>query len=564
MKEQKLALIGFMILLAISLLQCKSKPTEENELQKQLDDYFKQEVLSNSEDTECPGLSIIITEKDSIIYIGNFGLSNLENKTKITENTVFDIASTSKQFTGMAIAILEDQGKINVSYKIVKYLPDLPECMHEITIYQLVHHTSGIRDWPALFGLQGWQAEDQLSIDDIYELLKKQKSLNFNPGTGFLYSNSNYNLLIKIIEEATNIPFQVWVSENIFSPLDMNNTFYVAKDNKTNSSVACSYLHNGQNYLPFSNQLYAPGSSSLKSTTKDISKWLINFYNFNLGDKSILERTTQKGKLSNGDEINYGYGLNITKVKNMNVYAHDGAWGGYRTITAFFPEQQVGVVILSNNGTLNPQELINDIVDIIFKLEKEKETKASDTEEVEINNEFFALCAGKYEQVDDKGCYLTFFKEGNEYFVNIYDNDYKLYAKSDSVFYVKEAEAEFVFHLEDGKVNSHTLNQNGNSYLAIKELEEKNECKINFNHLTGSYYSSELDVEYEIIYEDKNLKIRTDVFPMEISLEYYKGMSFSCSTGLIQSISFIENNGIINSLSISNPRAKNILFQKIN
>jgi len=72
MKEQKLALIGFMILLAISLLQCKSKPTEENELQKQLDDYFKQEVLSNSEDTECPGLSIIITEKDSIIYIGNF------------------------------------------------------------------------------------------------------------------------------------------------------------------------------------------------------------------------------------------------------------------------------------------------------------------------------------------------------------------------------------------------------------------------------------------------------------------------------------------------------------
>ena len=148
------------------------------ELKPQLDAYFEQQEGTLSEGDK-PGYSMIITKKDSIIYKRNFGLADLDKKTPITETTIFDIASASKQFTGMAIALLEEQGKININDKIIKYLPDLSEAMSDITVNQLVHHTSGIRDWPTLFALKGWQPEEPLTLNDIYEILKKQEIFKF-------------------------------------------------------------------------------------------------------------------------------------------------------------------------------------------------------------------------------------------------------------------------------------------------------------------------------------------------------------------------------------------------
>ena len=184
--------------------------------------------------------------------------------------------------------------------------------------------------------------------------------------------------------------------------------------------------------------------------------------------------------------------------------------------------------------------------------------------EQKINDEFFSLCAGKYQQVDDKNCYLIFFKEGDEYFLNMYNNNYKLYAKSDSVYFVKEAKAEFVFHLRNGKVNSHTLEQNGNSYVALRVEEDKKEVNINYDKLTGAFYSSELDVNYEVRFENEKLKIHCTVFTEDIILEHSKDLTFKSNSGLIQSISFLEKYGEITSLEINNPRAKNLIFEKRN
>ena len=184
--------------------------------------------------------------------------------------------------------------------------------------------------------------------------------------------------------------------------------------------------------------------------------------------------------------------------------------------------------------------------------------------EQEINDEFFALSAGKYQQVDDKDCYLTFFKEGDEYFLNMYNNNYKLYAKSDSVYFVKEAKVEFVFHLRNGKVNSHTLEQNGNSYLALRVEEDEKEENINYDNLIGDFYSRELDVYYEIKYKNEQLIIHSTVFPEDIILEHSEDLIFKSNSGLIQSISFLEEHGAITSLVINNPRAKNIIFEKRN
>jgi len=551
--------LGLMII--ISLVQCKT--VQIIEMKPQLDAYFKQQEGTLGEGDK-PGYSIIITKKDSVIYKRNFGSADLDKKTPITETTIFDIASASKQFTGMAIAILEEQGKININDKINKYLPDLSEAMSDITVYQLVHHTSGIRDWPTLFALKGWQPEKPLSLDDISDILKKQKSLNFKPGTEFSYSNSNYNLLAKIVEAVKDTSFESWVQDYIFVPLAMENTNFVNNSNLEENIVANSYYFDGNKYIPFANNLNAYGSSSIMSSTADMLKWLTNFKSKILGGNVAFNKITQKGNLNNSKTIDYGYGLYITEIKGKKAYYHDGAWGGYRSGTVIFPEESVNVVFLCNNGTLNPQKIVNDIAEILFGDKTETKTKESVSTEQEINDEFFNLCAGKYQQVDDKNCFLTFFKEGDEYFLNMYNKNYKLYAKSDSVYFVKEAKAEFVFHLRNGKVNSHVLEQKGNSYLALRVEEDKKEVNINYDNFTGTFYSSELDINYEIRYEKEQLIIYSTAFPDDIILEHLEDLTFKSNSGLIQSISFLEENGAIISMVINNPRAKNMIFEKRN
>ncbi len=548
----KLGLVILGLVIIASLTRCKV--AQEKVLTPLLDSYFELQEhnlsgISNEKEignergigneSDMPGFSVIITKKDSVIFTRNYGFADSENgKSPITETTIFDIASVSKQFTGMAIALLEEKGLIDLNEKITKYLPDLPEVMSDITLYQLVHHTSGIRDWPALFAMKGWQPEGTITLDDIYETLKKQEHLNFAPGTGFLYSNSNYNLLAKIVETVTDTSFESWTLDNLLAPLGMDNTCYMDSNNG----------------------LYAPGSSSLTSSTADMSKWLINFYSKMTGGEGVYNRMTQNGSLNDGKPIDYGYGLSLEEMNNRKAWYHDGAWGNYRSATVFFPEENVGVVILSNNGSLTPQKIMNDIAYILFG--DDNKTKVSEAREQEINDEFFALCAGKYQQVDDKDCYLTFFKKGDEYFLNMYDKNYKLYAKSDSVYFVKEAEAEFVFHLRDGEVNSHSLEVNGKSYLALRVGEEKKEANINYINLTGIFYSSELDVSYEIRYENNKLFIHSPVSAGDIILEHSEDLTFKTNSGLIQSVSFQEENGATISLIINTPRARNIIFKK--
>jgi len=564
MKKKHFGTLILALIVITSLIQCKT--TQEKELKPQLDAYFEQQINNQPgalNENNNPGLSVIITKKDSILYLGNFGSANLYNTSPITENTIFDIASVSKQFTGMAIALLEEKGEIDMDDKISKYLPDLSDALGDITIYQLVHHTSGIRDWPTLFALKGWQPDEALSLDGIYEILKKQEGLNFTPGTEFLYSNSNYNLLAKLVEAVTDTTFNSWMHDYIFVPLGMENTYYLEDNNSKEEAIATSYVYYGNNYLPFSNNLNAPGSSSLRSSTLDISKWLTNFHSKILGGNSAFNKITHTGSLNSSKKIDYGYGLTITEIKNMKAYGHDGAWGGYRSGTVYFPEESISIVILSNNGKLQPQKMINDIVDILFNQEEEKESNDSELIEKEVNDEFFTLCAGKYEQVDDKGCYLTFFKEGEEYFLNVYGKNYELYAKSDSVFFTKEANAELVFHLKNGKVNSHTLKQNGKNYLALKVKENKSEININYNRLNGDYYSKELDVKYGVRYENDELKIQSAIFSKDVILEHSEGMTFISNSALIQSISFLEKDGAIISLIINNQRVQNLLFEKL-
>jgi CubicO group peptidase (beta-lactamase class C family) len=554
--------------LIIILLIFSIKPflyAQDNELKIPIDSYFKKYVSSQDRETNTPCVSIVITKQDGVLFMGNYGAANLDNRTSVTDKTIFDLASVSKQFTGMAISLLEQEGKISRNDKIIKYIPELPQIMNDITIDQLLHHTSGIRDWPVLFGLKGRQMDEQITMEQIFDLLKKQEGLNFSPGSSYLYSNSNYNLLVKIIEAVTDTTINCWMHANIFNPIGMNNTFYIEDINETIKNEAKSYAYSNQSYLQINNNLNAPGSSSLRSNMADMSKWIINFYTKRIGGDNVFDRMTQKGKLIDNKTIDYGYGLYISEINNKKVYAHDGGWAGFRTGTVYFPETGIGMVVLSNDASFLPMKAIKDIAEIIFQKSEKNETnsKSEINEDVKISDAFFSLCEGKYEQIEDKGTFLTFFKENEEYFLNFNDKKiFKLYAKSDSVLYVKEVDAEFIFHLENGKVNSHSLHQNGRYHKALKVITEQKVKEIDYKKLIGYYYSNELDVRYEVMYENNKLLIQIADMSLRIILEHNRNLTFSGNTGLIQSITFIEEENKTKGFVINNSRVKALLFKK--
>jgi len=196
--KQQIALCFLVFILAFAP-SCSF--SQEKVSEKQIDELFE---AWDSQKT--PGMGIGIVSQGELIFKKGYGMANLEHDIPISPTSVFDIASVSKQFTGLAIGMLIERGELSEEEDIHKYLPDFPDYGHTITVGNLLHHTSGIRDWPTLMLAAGYQFDDVLSFDHLISMIYRQKELNFIPGDEEVYSNSNYNLLVQILEVVTGRP----------------------------------------------------------------------------------------------------------------------------------------------------------------------------------------------------------------------------------------------------------------------------------------------------------------------------------------------------------------------
>src|SRR5258705_7505281 len=184
------------------------------------------EVFADLTKLGSPGCALAAARDGKIIYEKGYGLANIEEGVSITPQTVFDIGSTSKQFTAASILLLEKQGKLSVQDDIRKYLPEIPDYGHKITILNLLNHTSGLRDYLGLFELAGVNIDSVTTDQDALAILARQKRLNFEPGSNWLYSNSGFFLLSVIVKRASGKTLREFAAENIFEPLQMKQTIF--------------------------------------------------------------------------------------------------------------------------------------------------------------------------------------------------------------------------------------------------------------------------------------------------------------------------------------------------
>jgi CubicO group peptidase (beta-lactamase class C family) len=296
-----------------------------------------------------PGLALAVVRDGKVVLRRGYGLANLEHRIPVTTATVFDTASLAKQFTGAAIAILVEEGKVKLEDDVRTYIPELAEFGEPITIEHLLRHTSGIRDWVGTLSVAGWRPDDAIVQRQILAMAYSQRALNFTPGTQELYSNTGYNLLAEIVQRVTGQPLAAFLAERIFKPLGMVRTHVRTDYTQVIPNRAFGYARAADGiYRHIPNNLAAPGSSSLFSTADDLALWLIDFQKATAVGRGPLTRMRRPGALKDGTPVRSGFGITASTYKGLPFFSSFGRWASFHAFDAYFPEQNFGVVVLAN------------------------------------------------------------------------------------------------------------------------------------------------------------------------------------------------------------------------
>jgi CubicO group peptidase (beta-lactamase class C family) len=350
------------------------------------------EVFSDLTKAGSPGCALGVYRDGKIVYANGYGLANLEENVPITPQSVFDIGSTSKQFTAASILLLEKQGKLSINDDIRKYIPELPDYGQKITILHLLNHTSGLRDYLTLMELAGINIDSVTTDEDALKMIVRQKALNFAPGSDWLYSNTGFFLLSVIVKRMSGKSLREFAAENIFTPLEMTHTQY--RDDHTwliaNRAMAYDAKEKGGGYSLDVSYFEQTGDGAVHTSVEDLLKWDENFYSGQIGGKDFLSEIQEQGKLNSGKVLEYAKGLFISDYRGLHTVSHGGSWGGYRAELLRFPEQHFSVACLCNLGSASPSNRAHRVADIYLaslmkpREEKKKESKDDQRQKAEI------------------------------------------------------------------------------------------------------------------------------------------------------------------------------------
>ena len=314
---------------------------------------------------DSPGCAVSVIADGDLVYKRGYGMADLDSKAPLTSSSVFDVCSIGKQFTAACIALLIQRGDLSLDDDIRAYLPEVPRYDSPITIRHLVHHTSGLRDYIDLARLAGNDFKTYFGQKDALEIIASQPALNFSPGAEHLYCNSGYVLLAGVVERVTGGPFSKFAKEQVFDPLGMRNTrYYDGTASQAKGRVSGYQAGDSGRFARDTTTFFTVGDGGLLTTVEDLYVWDRGFHEKLLWDEATTRLMLTSGKLNNGEDTNYGFGLVLGEYKGLRTVHHAGEWVGYQTDMVRFPDQRFTAICLSNLGSFRPTRLTRRIADI--------------------------------------------------------------------------------------------------------------------------------------------------------------------------------------------------------
>ncbi len=539
--------VGLPIFLLVATLTCRADTPAK------VDKLFAQWTRADS-----PGAAVVIVKDGAIVYQHGYGCADLEHHVPNTPQTLFDIASLSKQFTGLSVAMLVHQGRLSLDDDIHKYLPDLPDFGKPITINNLVRHTSGLRDWPETLMLSEWYGP--ITLDVILEMVRRQRELDFAPGDEEQYSNTGYNLLAAAIARITGQSFRSWTEKTIFQPLGMTNSMVCDDPAEVINNCANSYAPAGDGkFQRVVSQLSAEGSSSIFMSAEDMGKWLLNFESGRVGGKDVIQAMQQPGKLNNGTRVDYGFGLGLGVYHRIPRITHGGSWAGYRSFMMWMPEKRFAIAILANTSDMDTYDVAMNItslyLDIPAPAKSKSDVRPSAAFKPDPSN--WNAILGTYRLAP--GQLVTITREGDQLLTQAtHEEKLKVTQVSETNFWVETNGPALTFVRDDAgavkKLSYHGINA---EKLTVPELTPSQLAAY-----TGDYWSEELGVVAHLEVHDGRLARRSRFGTWIILLPTGTDV-FDSDAGEF-SVRFTRNaaSEVIES-SVSGNRVRNIRYRRI-
>ena len=383
MKQHQKKSIPTLILILITSITVQA---ETSDLSKKIDSLF-------GDRSEKPGCAVGVIENGEYIHSEGYGLANLEHEIPIGKDTIFRIGSVSKQFTTMAIAILEEKGQLSFDDEMKTHIPGLIDYGEEVTINHMIHHFSGLgdyeyMDYPGRFkNAVGeefrWGNEDYLTNDEFHDLIKTLPLIR-KPEKKFHYSNTGYVLLALVAENASGMSLRKLAEKEIFNPLGMNNSFFNDDVNLPFKNRADAYtpIKEGSNEYKINvTNLSWIGDGGVYTSLNDFIKWDQNFYENKLGNgnESLIQtmemtfeetkaiKRNQKMDKERENENTYAFAQNLAYYNGYKRWSHSGSWVGWLAHYARFPELRFSTVVFCNTNEIDATIIADDVVDIYFK-----------------------------------------------------------------------------------------------------------------------------------------------------------------------------------------------------
>lgn len=325
------------------------------------------DIVSRWDRGDSPGVALGVVRGGELVLQRYAGMANLELGVPLGPASLFDIASTSKQFTAAMILLLADQGLVGLDDPVQAYVPELPEYDEPITVRHLVHHTSGIRDYIAVRMIAGFDDRDYFDMQDVIDHVAAQRGLNFPPGTKHMYSNSGYVLMAVVVQRVTGMSFQAACRQRLFSPLGMESSAFREDSSLVHPGMVQMYHLDEKDVLrKVTVNDDVVGDGALQTTLPDLARWAANYSRGTVGGPDFLARMSASGTPED-DETRYGFGLMCGEYRGVRTVHHGGNLQGFNGQFLCVPEHDLAVICLANHGGIDSSAIVNRVVDVYLE-----------------------------------------------------------------------------------------------------------------------------------------------------------------------------------------------------
>lgn len=460
------------------------------------------QIFAAFDKPDSPGCTVGVIRDGNFIYRKGYGMGSLELGVPLSSQSVFYLASVSKQFTAASVVLAAEQGFLLLDDDVRKYVPELPDYGHVISLRQMLHHTSGLRDFETLMFLSGREISDLHSRGEMLDLITRQKGLNNIPGEEWIYSNTNYFLLGEVVKRTTKKSLAEFAAENIFRPLGMAHTRFYDDHTLVMPGRVAAYDPGGDGkfLVDWSTNFDTVGPGGLMSSVDDMLLWDRSFYENKLGKGTLLKEMQTRGVLNNGNQTDYGLGLELSAYRGLPTVGHDGALFGYRTGILRFPDQRFTILCLCNLSSADPSTLMRKVADVYLEKSLQAEPGAVESPSAQSYPDPSRF-AGKYLDPNKHFVYSFTVAEGN-----LMAWGGKLRRLGPNQF--KDLGTGTITFESTGGGMKATLVTDGGIFFAGNRVEAPHLNQTDLAAYAGRYRSTELDATYELSIDKGRLLLR--------------------------------------------------------